>query len=218
MTVPLWLHRTLYPVAFPLFTLASSFRMAGQRHMPRSGPVLIIANHTSYLDPILVGLAVRRPIRYLARKTLFRHPLFSALITNLGAVPIDQEGFAREGLQTSIRLLQGGEPLVVFPEGERTPHGQMIPFKPGVLLLLKKAPVPILPVGIAGAYEAFPLSASLPRWSPFMFGATGAGLAASVGPIIQPTKLEGMERERMLEALFDAVAEQKEAAERMRRK
>ena len=211
-------HKALYAFTFPVFTLAFSLRIAGQRHMPRSGPVLVLANHTSYLDPILVGLGVRRPIRYLARKTLFRNPMFASLITALGAVPLDQEGMAKEGLQKSITLLQEGEPLVVFPEGERTADGQMIPFKPGILLLLKKARVPVVPVGIAGAFEAFPLTNRLPRFSPFFLGATGAGLAVSVGPLIPPAQLEGMEREAALGVLFDAVKEQVDAARRMARK
>ena len=218
MTVPLVVHKTLYGLAFSVFTMGFSLRMAGQRHVPRSGPVLILANHTSYLDPILVGLGVRRPIRYLARKTLFRNALFGSLITGLGAVPLDQEGFAREGLETSIRLLRDGEPVVVFPEGERTVDGRMIPFKPGVLLLLKKAPVPILPVGIAGAFDAFPLKRKLPRFSPFFLGATAASLAVSVGPIIPPARLAGLEREEALGLLFDAVKAQADAARRIMRK
>ncbi|MGL4549810.1 MAG: lysophospholipid acyltransferase family protein, partial [Gemmataceae bacterium] len=79
-----------YLISYPVMTLGFSLRTAGSRHVPASGPVLILANHESYLDPTLVGLAVRRQISYLARKTLFRDRYFRWLIESLGAVPIDQ--------------------------------------------------------------------------------------------------------------------------------
>src|SRR5262245_12817842 len=127
--------------------------------MPATGPVLLIANHESFLDPLAVGLAVRRKVHYMARTTLFKPALFGKYLRSVGCVPVDQEGVAKEGLKTSLELLNAGKPLLIFPEGERSWQGTMQAFKPGILLLIKKAPVPIVPVGIAGAYEAYPRGA-----------------------------------------------------------
>src|SRR5438105_2458435 len=88
------------------YTLGFSYRSTGSHHMPRSGPVLLIANHESFLDPLAVGLAVRRKIHYLARKTLFKSALFGSYLHSVGSVPVDQEGVAKEGLKTSIDLLR----------------------------------------------------------------------------------------------------------------
>ncbi len=205
-----------YSLVWPAFTLAFSLRTAGSQNMPRSGGALVVSNHESFLDPVLVGLAVRRPVRYLARKTLFKGwP--GRLMESLGGVPVDHHGVAKEGLQASIRILQGGEPLVVFPEGERTHDGALQEFKPGPLLILKRAPVPVVPVGIAGAYEAFPRTSKLPLLSPFFLPATGGSLAVSVGRPIPPSRWQGLGREDAMSLFREAVREQIAVAERIQR-
>lgn len=204
-----------YLISYPVMTLGFSLRTAGVRHVPKGGPVLILANHESYFDPLLVGLAVRRQISYLARKTLFRNRFFRWLIENLGAVPIDQEGFSREGLQVSIDILQAGNPLLIFPEGTRTPDGRLQPFKAGVMLVLKRCPVPVLPVGIAGAYESFSMHSKVPRPSPLFWSRTGGAMAVSVGEPLMPAAYQGRDREAGLATLFDAVAAEARRARAM---
>lgn len=203
-----------FAVSYPTLTLGFSLRTAGVRHMP-DGPVLILANHESYFDPLLVGVALRRPISYLARKTLFRDPWFRWLITNLNAVPIDQEGLGREGLQASVDILQAGNPLLIFPEGTRTEDGRMQPFKAGIMLVLKRCPVPVLPVGIAGAFESFPLHSKVPKPSPLFWTRTGGGLAVSVGKLLPPSAYQGREREAAVRLMEEAVAAEVRRAETM---
>jgi 1-acyl-sn-glycerol-3-phosphate acyltransferase len=200
------------------YTFGFSYRSEGGHHMPRQGPVLLIANHESFLDPIAIGLAVRRHICYLARKSLFRNARFGNYLRSVGCVPVDQEGVAKEGIKTSLDLLAANRALLVFPEGERTPTGKMQPFKPGILLLMKRAPVPIVPVGVAGAFEAYPRQKMLPRLSPMFWSPTGAAVATSVGKPIPPERFAGMPREQILEELFAAVAAQVERAEKIVRK
>ena len=125
------------------FSWAFSLRGEGGRNVPSSGPALLIANHQSFLDPVLVGMASPRHLRFLARKTLFRHRVFAWLIRSLHAVPVDQEGVAKEGLKAILAQLKAGQAVLVFPEGERTPEGSMVPFKPGVQLLIKRARAPL---------------------------------------------------------------------------
>src|SRR5262249_25072521 len=121
--VPFALYETTYYLSMLTMILGFSLRIKGTRHVPKRGPVLFIANPQSFFDPVLVGLAARRHLAYLARKTLFDHRGFAWLIRMLNAVPIDQEGVGIEGLRTTLSLLQAGQAVVVFPEGERTGDG-----------------------------------------------------------------------------------------------
>jgi 1-acyl-sn-glycerol-3-phosphate acyltransferase len=211
-------YRFNFYCLFPSFTLGWSFRSEGSRHVPPEGPLLVLANHQSYLDPPLIGVAVRRRIWYLARKTLFDSPLLARFMESLGTLAVDQEGIAKEGLRASVERLQAGKALLIFPEGERTPSGEMLPFKPGITLVLKKAPVPILPVGVAGAFDAYPRQSKLPRFSPLFWPWTGAAFAASVGEPIPPARYQAMPREEQLTFLFDKVKEQVTRAEKLVRK
>ena len=151
----LW-HESLYLFSHMTMTLGFSLRLAGQRNLP-PGPALLVANHQSFFDPLLIGLAARRPRIYLARKTLFRNRFFAAMIRSLNAVPIDQEGVGKDGIRAILEQLQLGKAVVVFPEGSRTADGLMAPLRPGIHLLIKRTRVPIIPVGIAGGYDAWPI-------------------------------------------------------------
>jgi 1-acyl-sn-glycerol-3-phosphate acyltransferase len=213
----LWYEANFWTV-WTGFTFGFSYRSEGCHHMPRSGPVLVIANHESFLDPLAVGLAVRRRIHFLARKTLFRQPTFGSFLRSVGTVPVDQEGIAKEGIRTCIDLLRADKAILVFPEGERTLTGKMLPFKPGIALVLKRIPATIVPVGVAGAFEAYPRGQAVPRLSPLFWRPTGAAIAASVGKPIPPEYYAHMSREQILEVLFDKVHAQVQAAEKIVRK
>jgi 1-acyl-sn-glycerol-3-phosphate acyltransferase len=217
-----WLSELWYQfnfgIAYTAYTFGLSFKSIGSRHMPATGPVLVLANHESFLDPIGVGLAVRRRVHYLAKKPLFSNPLFGKYLRSVGCVPVDQDGVAKEGLKTSIALLQDGKALLVFPEGERSWTGQMQALKPGILLVLRKVPVPIVPVGIAGAFEAYPRTAKWPKLSPLFWTPNGAAIAAAVGKPIPPERYARMEREELLDFLFHAIHAEVEKAKRLRLK
>src|SRR5262245_13789291 len=92
-----FIFRCSYAATAGALTLAFSVRTAGMHHMPQKGPTLLAANHQSFLDPPLVGMAARRELVYLARKSLFRNRFFAGLISTYGAVPIDQDGIGKEG-------------------------------------------------------------------------------------------------------------------------
>src|SRR5260370_16104427 len=112
-----------YAATMAVCTFGFGLRTAGMQRMPLSGPALLVANHQSYLDPPLVGLASRRELVYLARKSLFRNRFFGAFIRAYNAVPIDQEGIGKDGIRTILEQLQLGRAVMVFPEGERTHVG-----------------------------------------------------------------------------------------------
>jgi 1-acyl-sn-glycerol-3-phosphate acyltransferase len=220
--MPEWLSRLWYEAnrcwVMAAFTLGFSVRFQGGGNVPRLGPALLIANHQSFLDPLAIGLATPRQLCFLARKTLFNNPQFGVYLRSTGCVAVDQEGFAREGLKTTLALLKDGKAVLVFPEGERTPTGKMLPFKPGVHLLMKRSAVPVVPVGIAGAFEAYPRMHLLPRLSPLFMPAAHATVAVSIGRALNPRCYVDWPRERVLEELFEKVQEQQLRAEALRRK
>ena len=132
---------------------ACGFRCEGTGHLPTQGACLLAANHKSYLDPLVIGAAVSRPICYFAKKQLFRIPLFGPLIHSLGAIPVDREGFSRDGVETALGILQRGEVLVVFPEGTRIRRPGLAAPKVGIGLLALRTGTPVVPVHIAGTWE-----------------------------------------------------------------
>jgi len=138
-------------------------RVFGREHVPASGGVLVVSNHQSHLDPILVGLACDRRLNYVARDTLFGFPPFRWLINSFDAIPIDREGIGLGGLKESLRRLKNGEMLLIFPEGTRTCDGEVGQLKPGFLALARRAKVPLLPLGLDGAYESWPRRNLLPQ-------------------------------------------------------
>lgn len=211
-----FLYELAYLICFPLYRALWSLRVRGTSNVPATGPVLILANHQSYLDPLGVGVAVRRHMGFMAKQPLFEKKALAWIIRRLGAVPVDNEGTGIDGIKSVIRMLDRGRAVLVFPEGERTMGGQMQRFEPGITTLIRKKKPKVLTLGIAGAHAAWPkkgkLKFSFPLCSP-----NEAAMAICIGKPISGDFLAGMEREEMLRFLFDQVAEQQWAAEKLRR-
>jgi 1-acyl-sn-glycerol-3-phosphate acyltransferase len=204
--------------AFLAAWLAMSLRVEGRRFVPSSGPALLIANHQSFLDPALIAVATTRHLQFLARKGLFRIPLFGRLIASVNSVPVDQEGVAKEGLKTILELLKQGKAVLIFPEGERSFTGTMQPLKPGVMLLIQRSQAPIIPVGVAGAFNLFPRQHKLPRLAPLFLPAPQGGVAVSFGKPLDPRRFTEMPRAQALAELFDQIQAVQLQAEKLRRK
>jgi 1-acyl-sn-glycerol-3-phosphate acyltransferase len=219
--MPGWLNAAWYEVCrchiMAGLTLGFSLRFEGGRNIPAQGPALLIANHESFLDPIAVGLTTTRQLCYLARKSLFT-PGFGWFLRSVGCVPVNQDGIAKEGLKTILRLLGQGRAVLVFPEGERTITGEMNPLKPGIQLLIKRTQAPIVPVGIAGAFEAFPRTRKVPRLSPLFMPAGKGTIAVSVGQPLDARHYLELPRAQMLIELQQAIQAMKDRAEHLRRK
>ena len=141
-------------------------RIVHRERMINRGPVIVAANHGSYLDPLLVGVACDRAIYYLARKTLLEGFFFGWLLPKLNVIPVDQEGNDRSALKAMIRTLQAGEGVLVFPEGERTRDGQLGKALPGLGFVIAKSRAPVVPIRIFGAREVLPRGAKRFRIHP----------------------------------------------------
>lgn len=132
------------------------FRVVHRERIIEEGGVILAMNHQSYLDPPLAGIACRREIHYLARKTLLQWPVLGPIFPHMRVIPVDQDRADMSALKNVIRLIRRGECTVVFPEGARTLDGEFQPAQPGLGLIIAKTLAPVVPMRIFGAYEAFP--------------------------------------------------------------
>ncbi|MCA9302543.1 MAG: 1-acyl-sn-glycerol-3-phosphate acyltransferase [Phycisphaerales bacterium] len=149
-----------------LLALQTVFRLRrrGVKNVPREGAVLLVANHQSFLDPPIVSAAIRhRHTDFLARDGLFKFKPFGWLISTLHASPIKQGAGDSGAMKATIAKLNEGKMLLVFPEGSRTPDGDMHEFQRGIGVLLKRVDCAVVPVGISGAFHAWPRTRRLPK-------------------------------------------------------
>jgi len=138
-------------------------RVIHPERLLEEGGVIYAANHASYLDPPIIGICCRKPIYYLARKTLMQWPILGPIFPSLNVVPIDQERADMSALKKIIKLVREGHRTIIFPEGARTEDGQLGPAQPGLGLVVSKTRAPVVPMRIFGSREAFPRGASRVR-------------------------------------------------------
>ena len=158
-----WYSFWFYIVAL-VMVLTCRMRVRGAGNLPRDGPAIVLANHTAFSDPGLMGLALFRRPAYLARDTLFKNRVLGWIFRSFGGVPIDRN-FGKEGLRLVSKVLAATRVLVVFPAGTRVPDGTLGEFKKGFLLLLRRGPknTKVVLAGIAGAFDSWPKGRLLPR-------------------------------------------------------
>lgn len=157
-------YDTIREAALLVLTTVFRLRRRGMKNVPREGAVLMVANHQSFLDPPIVSAALRhRHTDFLARDGLFKFKPFGWLIATLHASPIKQGAGDSGAMKATIAKLNEGKMLLVFPEGSRTPDGDMHEFQRGIAVLLKRVDCAVVPVGIAGAFHAWPRSRRLPK-------------------------------------------------------
>jgi len=132
--------------------------------MLNHGPVILASNHQSFLDPPFAGSVSDRAVYFLARRTLLDGWFFGWILPKLNVIPVDSEGGKdRTALKALIRILRAGQGTLVFPEGQRTPDGQLQPAQPGLGLVIAKTLAPVVPMRIFGAYDAWPIHEKWPR-------------------------------------------------------
>jgi cytidylate kinase len=146
-------------LAHTMFRLESS----GRENVPATGPVLLVSNHSSVLDPALIGSALARQLTFLAKAELFDLPLFGGLIRRVNARPIRREGADPSALRTAMRALEDGGALLIFPEGTRGDEGIIRSAKTGAGMLAVLSGAPVVPIYIQGSGRAWPRGRKLPR-------------------------------------------------------
>ena len=137
-------------------------RTLQREHVPATGPVLLVSNHQSFLDPPLCGVGLHRELDYIARDSLFRNRWFAWYIRSLNAFPIQRNSADLRAIRTIINRLRAGRAVVLFPEGTRTQDGRIRPFQSGIELIARKSQATTVPVLIDGAFETWPRHQTLP--------------------------------------------------------
>lgn len=164
--VKLRAYKLLQPVAKAIAWLLFRPKVVGIEKIPKRGGVLVVSNHPTYLDPILLAIYAPRPFSFVAKRQLFQMPFIRSFLWLTDCIPVEQDAPDRRALRLSIQKLKAGDALVIFPEGTRSDHGKLRPFQLGPAMIAAEAKVPIVPCGLAGFYNAWKMEAPLPRPAP----------------------------------------------------
>ena len=204
------LWKTLDIPARIFTTLLFDLKVYGLEHIPRRGGAILAANHQSYLDPVLLGTRLSRPLSYMAKSELFGNRLFAWLIRSLHAFPVRQGSGDIGAIKESVRRVQDGYLLNIYPEGTRTETGELQPILNGVALVVRRAGVPVIPAIVHGAFDAWPPHRKLPR-------ARGP-IIVMYGPPLDLAGLKGEQITRKIDETFhrmmaDARARRREFEE-----
>lgn len=161
--VPEFLLRFL---AWGLARLIYRVRVVGAEHMPRKGPALVICNHVSYVDALVLSAAIARPMRFVMEAAIFKIPFLNWIFTGMKAIPVSSARENRQVREAAFEAvsdaLRAGHVICIFPEGQLTRDGDVGEFRPGILRILAENPVPVIPVGLSGLWGSL-----------FSFGARG---------------------------------------------
>ncbi|MFW6205768.1 MAG: lysophospholipid acyltransferase family protein [Gemmatimonadota bacterium] len=139
-----------------VFPLVGRLDVEGLENVPAEGPFLLIANHQSYLDPVLIQAAIPRPIHTMAKSTEFSDRITGALLKRLKSFPVRRFEIDPQAVRIVLRHLEEGRGVGIYVEGERTWDGRLKPPRLGTLRVILKAGVPVIPCGISGAYDVWP--------------------------------------------------------------
>lgn len=156
-------YRVVKVILWPIFRLAYRFSAKDASRLPAEGPVLIVANHASYLDPVVIGLAAGRPVRFMAKEQLFKIFGLGWIIRRLHSFPVKRDEFDRRAIHTALTALADGEVVGIFPQGTRQKDGVTEAF-PGAAMIAFKSGATVVPVAISGTEKVMPDGARFPRW------------------------------------------------------
>ncbi|MFQ5878442.1 MAG: lysophospholipid acyltransferase family protein [Acidobacteriota bacterium] len=150
-------------VFYPFVRLYLRLSRDGLQHLPRRGPAIVISNHTSYIDPIVLGSASPRPVHFIVLQAMFDLLLLRWFYWGMGTIPVRLEGQDTRGIKRALRILSQGRILGIFPEGSRSPDGRMGDPRPGAALIAALSGAPVVPAFIDGADQSLPVGGRFPR-------------------------------------------------------
>lgn len=140
----------LRAILVPFFLVYLRMQRVGREHLPKQGPLLLAANHRSFLDPFVIGTLVRRPVYYMAKRELFEKPWQAWILNALGAFPVDRGSGDGQAMATARAILQRGDCVVLFPEGTRIRGGPLSDPRRGIGRLALETGAPVAPVAVIG--------------------------------------------------------------------
>ena len=136
-----------------IFAFLYRLEAVGRDNVPSEVGVLLCANHISMMDPITVGIKLKRQVKYMAKAELFSIPVFGPLLLQLGAFPVKRGGVSKEAIRMSINILKQGEMMGIFPEGTRNSTSGIA--KKGAASFALRSQATVIPVAIFGEYKLF---------------------------------------------------------------
>jgi 1-acyl-sn-glycerol-3-phosphate acyltransferase len=160
--IPAITRAALVPVAHLLFRPA----VDGRENVPRTGPVILAANHLSFIDSLIIPLMAPRVVSFMAKAEYFRRGrLTRPLFTGLHAIPVERAGYrsAQDSLETALELLKSGGAFGIHPEGSRSRDGRLYRGKTGVGWLAIASGAPVVPVAVIGTDRVQPVGAAFPK-------------------------------------------------------
>ncbi|MCU0315382.1 MAG: 1-acyl-sn-glycerol-3-phosphate acyltransferase [Fimbriimonadaceae bacterium] len=137
----------------------------GRRNIPKKGALLVIANHLSNTDPVALQLACPPLVHFLARRELWEMKGVGPIVRAWRAIPISQSTADRAALKSAIESLKRDKIVAIFPEGQLSPDGKLLPLLPGVALIIRMSGAPCICAGIKGTDGVMPHPEMTPRWS-----------------------------------------------------
>ncbi|WP_083515036.1 lysophospholipid acyltransferase family protein [Fervidicola ferrireducens] len=146
------------------FSLTGGVKARGLSNVPKEGPLIVVSNHQSILDPLVIMAYIPRKLRFLAAAYLFKIPGLNILLRLYGAIPVnDTERGDISSLKKALRILKGGGAVALFPEGGVSPDGKLRPFKQGFAYLALKSGAAVLPVAVKGTTDVLPVGRYFPK-------------------------------------------------------
>lgn len=159
-------HAFKWSIVSPVLHAYFRVQINGAQNVPHTGPLVVVSNHASYFDPLIVSSCVRRPVAYMAKEELFRVPVLAQAIKLYGAYPVSRGTADRAAIRSALECLDNGWAVGVFMSGTRTPDGRITDPKKGAALLAAKAKVPLLPVCLSGTEKILQSGSAIPRAVP----------------------------------------------------
>lgn len=145
-----------YITAYLLLRILFKFEITGSDNIPKKGSFILASNHCSYLDPVIIAVSIKRKLRFMAKKELFRNRFLAEFFKGLNCICLNREGVDKSALEGGIKALRKGIGLLIFPEGARSTDGKLGSAKTGVSAIAFNADTPVIPVSIKGSREILP--------------------------------------------------------------
>ncbi|MEA2022362.1 MAG: lysophospholipid acyltransferase family protein [Candidatus Caldatribacteriota bacterium] len=152
-------------ISWIIFKCFFGLRITGSKNLPKSGPFIVVANHSSVFDGFILASSIKPKITFMAAAYLFKINFYRYILQGVGAIPVQRNGSDIFALKKSIEILKQGDILGIFPEGRMKNKEDSVSAKAGAAYLAVKTNVPIVPIAIKGADKALPVGKKWPKFS-----------------------------------------------------